>query len=292
MVKIFVIGATGFIGSSISIALRAKGHQVYGLVRTPEKAKVLLAHEVNVVAGSLDTIQEHAALIRECSAVFFCASDSTQAVKTLISLCTTPENVQTFKKRFVLISGCLMYVENELPVNEEAPLNASLPRFQTEKLVLTSPEIEGVVLRPTFLYGKSGSYMGAWWKQFHAEGKVQVKGRPDKKYNLIHVDDLADGAVKVIEAPSGVVSGQVFNLGDGTSASVLEIAKTLAKVAGFKGEIEVVPNGNKYDEYFDRHARVDSSKAARLLGWFPRHIGLLEEAETYYSTWKAYNNIH
>lgn len=50
--KIFVTGATGFVGSHLCDKLKREGHQVYALVRNEKKLK-LLEEKVNIVNGSL-----------------------------------------------------------------------------------------------------------------------------------------------------------------------------------------------------------------------------------------------
>ena len=44
--KVFVTGATGFIGSAVAAAFARAGHETFGLVHTPEKAGLLDAAEV------------------------------------------------------------------------------------------------------------------------------------------------------------------------------------------------------------------------------------------------------
>lgn len=54
--RVFITGATGFIGAAVTGELIAAGHQVSGLARSPEKAKVLAASGAEVVMGSLEDI--------------------------------------------------------------------------------------------------------------------------------------------------------------------------------------------------------------------------------------------
>jgi len=54
MVNVLVVGATGYIGRNLSQSLvRSGNHRVYGLARTEEKAKELVAEEVIPVRGSI-----------------------------------------------------------------------------------------------------------------------------------------------------------------------------------------------------------------------------------------------
>lgn len=71
--RVFVTGATGFIGSAITKDLIAAGHQVVGLARSKEKAAALAASGADVLMGSLEDLGPVARAAAEADGVIHTA---------------------------------------------------------------------------------------------------------------------------------------------------------------------------------------------------------------------------
>ncbi len=84
--KIFVTGATGYIGGSIAERLVASGHQVTGLVRAGAKSAALQERGIEPIAGSLDDPDILTNAAQAADAVIHAASaDHPGAIVTLVT---------------------------------------------------------------------------------------------------------------------------------------------------------------------------------------------------------------
>jgi hypothetical protein len=72
-----------------------------------------------------------------------------------------------------------------------APMALTAWRIPLEQRVTRDTVLNGIVIRPALLYGKSGSIPGMLFAAA-AQGKVSWPGRPGGRWALIHTDDLAD----------------------------------------------------------------------------------------------------
>ncbi len=127
---------------------------------------------------------------------------------------------------------------------------------------------------PTNLYGPSDNYdllsshvLPALIRKFHeakVSGKptVEVWGTGAPMREFLHVDDLADACVFLMERYSGDVP---FNVGTGTDVTIREAAETVARVVGFRGDL--VFDTSKPDGTPRKLLNVDALSG---LGWRAR----------------------
>jgi len=287
-----VTGASGYIGEEVSIALRKQGHEVWGLVRSKPKGRNLILNEVQVVIGDLMKPEGWSEKAKECSVLIHCAADYSNYEETdriaLSTLINSSEGFPT-KKLLIFTSGVLVYPNNPSGVSDESvktdPPGLLKARPDMERIVRDSTKVNGVVIRPAFVFGKKTAHFVSYFKQA-LEGKVEVNGSPDIMWSEVHIDDLVDGYVRIVEAPPSVVSGQIFNFSDSSRNTNLQLATAFAKEAGYKGEITINPNV-AFGGFNQKTVIVDSSQARRLLGWVPRHKLLLDEIHLHFEQYMA-----
>ncbi len=296
--KIFITGATGYVGFNVASAFRRAGHEVWGLARSEEKARKLIKNEIHPVIGNMQKPDSYTTIATECSVLVHAASDLSGATVEL-----DRKTIETFllvskegarPKTVIYTSGVWVNgnTGNRL-VDETTPLApAKLVAWRPahERMVLEADGIRGIVIRPGCVYGKQGSITSDWFKGA-TERALKVIGDGTSRWSMVHIDDLAQGYVRAAE--SGLF-GQIFNICDSSRSTVTEMAQAAARAAGYNGKIQYIPIEEAakalglYAECLVLDQRVDNSKAMRLIFWAPRHPSFVDDIETYFASWKAW----
>ena len=132
--KIFVTGATGYIGGSIAERLLREGHSITGLVRNDSSARQIEASGMRAVLGTLDDSDVIARAAREADAVIDTAEANHAGVVDAIA-----SAVRGSGKFFLHTSGSGIVATNAAgePVDtiydEYSSVTPSFPRMVTDK---------------------------------------------------------------------------------------------------------------------------------------------------------------
>lgn len=138
-------------------------------------------------------------------------------------------------------------------------------------------------LMPTNLYGPGDNYhptnshvLPGLIRRFYdakKEGlqKFELWGSGTVKREFLFVDDLADACIFFIGLDKKIIVKNTHpmmshvNIGSGFEISIYELAQSIAKVVGFKGEIK--PNNNNLD---GPPRKLLDSSLIKKLGWLPK----------------------
>lgn len=318
MPKILIIGATGYIGQALALSLmRSGGHTVYGLARSPEKAKSLEALEIIPVKGSVSDSANYLDLIRSANIdiVVDTAGANMESKKILDDLLrvgaerledANRAGIKTAKLGFIYTSGTWVHGSSTEPVNDLTPVGVALAPTQPPKLVAWRPPLEReilaashildvVIMRPALVYGGAGSIWTILFQPLLEATKVEadtvsVKAEPDSMPGLIHVDDVASAfqaAVEKLPLISGTGVYPVFDLVT-SQESMRVVLETAAKALGFHGRVHMAgTEGDLFAEAMNTSLNGSSSRAMQLLGWQPKRFGLVQRMDLYASAWAA-----
>ena len=293
--KIFVTGATGYIGGSVAEQLVVSGHTVLGLVRSREKAFLLKERGIDPVVGTLDdwgvlTDAAHAA-----DAVIHAASaDHPGSVLTLVGALERSAKplIYTTGSGIVADSAGGEYASSSV-FTEDAyfePVPLRRPRVEMNRLVREagiSKGIRAVVICPTMIYGAGRGVqpdsdqlpkLVALSRQL---GAGVYFGKGLNRYSNVHIDDLVEVYMLALDkAPGGS-----FFFAENGDASFKEIAEMVSHALGFEGRTVSLSVEDLVRQYGEagRYGVTSNSRVsalnARRLGWSPKGPSLAEYIE-------------
>jgi nucleoside-diphosphate-sugar epimerase len=279
--KIFITGATGYIGTVVTEKLRAAGHSVRALARSDEAARKLAGLGAEAVRGNLRDTGAITDAAAEADATIHLAmepsADAPKLDRGVIDAVLL--GVGESGKRFLYTSGVwVMGNTGGRAADESTPVNPTPMvawRPEHENLVLHAKGSQGIVIRPAMVYGRGGGFAGGFARAARQEGVVRYVGSGDNRWPFVHVDDVADFYVLALQARGG----SLYFLSAGPSVAVKEVAQAAARGA----KVESIPleeARNSMGIMADAlvlDQLVSSRKATRELGWTPRGKPVLDE---------------
>ena len=303
--RIFLTGATGYIGSAVLDALVRSGHDVTALVRDNEKARHVGKRGAHPVIGNLADPDSFRGSADAQDGYVHTAFDSTSgrgpainqvAIETLIAAAKRPRTASaaTPAKRFLIYtSGVWVLGRSPEPAREDAPINAiSLVAFRPaqEQLVLdaANDQLRTIVVRPGVVYGGGSGMVGDIFKSA-SNGLIRVVGDGNNHWPLIYDRDLADLYARLVA--NNDASG-VYHANDEGDERVNDIVGAIRPYLPVKPDVRYVRIDEarlKMGPFADALAldQLVRSPRARALGWTPTLHSVGGNAARLLEEWRA-----
>lgn len=288
--KIYIAGHRGMAGSAIKRKLESRGYSNM-VFRTrseldltsqqaindffqkerPEYVFLAAAKVGGILANSkfpAEFIYEN--LMIEANVIHASYVNGVKKLLFLGSSCIYPKLApQPLKEEYLLTGG--------LEVTNEAYAVAKIAGIRMCKHYNEEYGTNFISVMPTNLYGPNDNYdlntshvIPALIRKFHEaklnnEPEVIVWGTGTPRREFLHVDDMADACVYLMENYNASDIGEFVNIGVGEDLTIKELAELIKEIVGFKGKI--VYDSSKPDGTPQK--LLDVTKLHRL-GWKAR----------------------
>ena len=286
--RVFVTGASGFIGSAVVSELIGAGHEVVGLARSESSARAVETAGAKVHRGDLDDLESLRAGAQTADGVIHLAfnhdfSDYSGAAETDRRAIDAIGGVLAGSDRpFVVTSGLAGFALGRTMTEDDAA-SADSPRFSEQAaLALTSRGVRVSVLRlPPSVHGEDDhGFVPRLIDIAREKGVAGYPGDGSNRWPAVHRSDAARLFRMAVEsAPAGA---RLHAIGD-EGVPVRDIAAVIGRhlrlpVAAVALE-QAADHFGWLGAFFSLDVPASSTLTRELMGWHPTHLGLLDDLE-------------
>ncbi|MBV9605589.1 MAG: SDR family oxidoreductase [Solirubrobacterales bacterium] len=290
--RIFVTGATGFIGSAVVTELIEAGHEVVGLTRSDHGADRLASVGAEAHRGDLDDLDGlrrgaagadgviHTAYIHDFSQMPLAAQTDRRAIEALGG------ELEGSGRPLVITTGTALINPGSIATEDDAvdPATAAHPRAQAEPLAIALSQrgVRSAIVRPgASVHGEGDhGFVPFLIELARTKGVSGYIADGANRWPAVHRLDAARLYRLALEqAPAGSVFHAIGDEGVAT--------REIAEIIGRHLDIPVVSiSPEDAPEHFGwmsafwaLDAPASSALTQARLGWKPTHIGLVEDLE-------------
>jgi nucleoside-diphosphate-sugar epimerase len=292
--RVFVTGATGFIGTAVVQELIDAGHQVLGLSRSDAGAKSLIAAGAQVHRGSLEDLESlrsgaaaadgviHTAFIHDFSNYGPAAEADRRAIETL------GDALAGSDRPLIVTSGTLLAQRHGPLAAEEDEHNPNFPRKSEEAaLALAASGVCASVLRlPPSVHGSGDhGFVPQLISIAREKGVSAFIGDGLNRWPAVHRLDAAHLYSLVLE--KGSAGATYHGVGD-EGVPTREIAEAVGRGLNIavvsRSREEAADHFGWIARFFGIDGPASSAQTQERLGWRPIQPGLIADlnAEHYF----------
>ncbi|QLG73123.1 hypothetical protein HG535_0E02070 [Zygotorulaspora mrakii] len=295
--KVFVTGASGFVGTVVVPDLLKSGHEVLGLARSDESAAKIasLGMGVKVVRGELQDLDILKQAAAECDGVIHlgfvhdfsnfesCCRIDRDATEAML------KSLEGSGKSFIYTNGVLGLPAGRLSnEKDQADPNFASMRSGTESIALNYKEkgvkVSSIRLSPT-VHGKGDKgFLPALIGIAKSQGKSGYIAGGENVWSAVNRLDVGHLYTLVLEKGT---AGSAYHAVAEQGIKTKDIAKAVGEIAAVP--IVSVPTEKAGEHFgflgflFGRDSPISSELTRKELGWEPTNLGLIADLHENYS---------
>jgi nucleoside-diphosphate-sugar epimerase len=286
--RVFVTGATGFLGSAIVPELLAAGHEVVGLARSDAAADALAHMGVEAHRGELSDIDSliagaragdgviHTAFIHDFTQFEANVETDRRAVAALAGA------LEGSGKPLVIASGTMMVAHVHPATEQDGPISLDVPRAASEATVLeaASHGVRGSVVRlsPTVHGAGDHGFVPRLIDFARSKGAAAYVGDGANRWPAVHRLDAARLFRLALESAE---PGARLHAAAEEGVPMRAIAEAIGAGLGIPVRSVTEDEAPAHFDFLARFVAIDNPTSSALtrnsLGWRPQEPDLLTD---------------
>lgn len=288
--RVFVTGATGFVGSAVVQELLAAGHRVLGLARSDSGAEALAAAGAEVHRGSLEDLESlrqgaaaadgviHTAFSHDFSKFAQNCEDEQRAIEALGSALAGSD------RPLIVTSGMALLAPGRLALeSDRRPADHSFPRDPegaADRLRELGVRTSVIRLSPSVHGDGDHGFVPILINIARQKGEAAYVGEGSNHWPGVHRLDAAKLYRLALEKNA---AGANYHAAAEEGVPFRDIAEVIGHRLGLPVVSKNAEEAEAYFGWFSRFAAIDclasSVRTREELGWQPTHAGLIEDID-------------
>ncbi len=289
--RVFVTGASGFIGSAIVPELISAGHQVLGLARSDTAAQSLSAAGAQVLRGNLEDAESlrtgvaqsdgviHTAFNHDFSRFQANCAVEQRAIEAMAAALAGSSRPMIISSGVALLAPGRLSTE-DLSADPDSPVPRVVTEVTADALAARGLHVSVIRLAPTVHGDGDHGFVPMLINMAREKGVAAYVGDGNNRWPAVHRLDAA--RVFRLALEKNAIGGRYHAIAE-EGVPFREIATVIGRRLNIPVVSKTPDEAQTHFGWFAHFASIDAPSSSRktreVLGWQPRQVELLADLE-------------